>query len=89
MSEFKRGDQIKYNPGHCDVEYGFVTEVRKFRLDIGEPSETIFCRFWSNYQAGQLRTMANSESCNARDIKKCVTDIPESIINAWLKHLGY
>lgn len=80
MKEFKRGDQIKYNPGHCKPEYGFVTEVR---------GEVVFCRFWSNFQGGELRTIANSESCNPRDIKLCRTNIPHVIIDAWLKHLGY
>ncbi len=80
MDKFKRGDQIKYDPGHCEPEYGFVTENSKFGT---------FCRFWSNFQAGQLRTIANSESCNVRDIKKYGSDIPQVIINAWLKHLGY
>ncbi|KKN78322.1 hypothetical protein LCGC14_0351810 [marine sediment metagenome] len=82
MPKFKIGDQIKYNPGHYDVEYGFITKVK-------ESNESAFCRFWSNYQGGQLRTMTNSESCNFRDIKKCNTNIPQVTIDAWLKHLGY
>lgn len=76
----KKGDQIIYNPGHCDVEYGFVTEVR---------GEIIFCRFWNNFQAGQLRTMANSEGCNVRDIEVYESNIPQSIIINWLTYLGY
>ncbi len=85
MDKFKRGDQIKYDPGHCEPEYGFVTEVRK----LGEASQTIFCRFWSNFHAGELRTMANSESCNMRDIEKIETNIPPEIIKAWMEHFGY
>ena len=82
MSEFKIGDQIKYDPGHCPVEYGFVTEVM-------EKNKSAFCRFWSNHQGGHLRTLANSESYNFRDINKCETNIPKVVIETWLKHLGY
>lgn len=80
MIKFKRGDQIIYNPGHCEPEYGFVTENSKFGT---------FCRFWSNCRPGHLRTTANSENCNIRDIEKFSSNIPQVIINAWLKHLGY
>lgn len=85
MKEFKRGDQIKFDSGNGEIEYGFVTEGRL----IGTESPSIFCRFWSNFRAGELRTMANSERCNERNIKKSVTTIPQFIIEAWLEHFGY
>ena len=59
MSDFKSGEQIAYIPSHADrdinhpdVEFGFVTSVRE---------DTVFCRYWSKYSAGELRTKANSE----------------------------
>ena len=76
----KKGDQIKYDPGHCEAEYGFVTEVR---------GDTIFCRFWNNVRIAHLRTMANSEGCNKRDIKPYNSNIPQAVIDAWLIYLGY
>ena len=54
-----RGTQILYVPMHAhgdtqhpDVETGFVTSVR---------GEVVFCRYWSKYTPGELRTKANSE----------------------------
>lgn len=80
MEKFKRGDQIKYDGGHGEVEYGFVTEDGKMGT---------FCRFWSNDVAGQLRTMANSESCNERSLSRIISQIPQVVIDAWLQYLGY
>ena len=58
-TEFYRGMQIAYIPTHCngdithpDVELGFVTSVR---------GEYAFCRYWSKFSEGELRTKANSE----------------------------
>jgi len=63
---FERGNQIAYIPNHAegnvrhkDVEYGFVTKVVKDR---------VFCRFWSKYHLGDLRTIAVSEGCLAKDL---------------------
>lgn len=56
----KRGTQIIYVPTHAegipdhpDREPGFVTSVR---------GDHAFCRYWSKYTPGDLRTKANSES---------------------------
>lgn len=61
MSNFKRGDQVLYIPGHAggdpnhpDVEAGFVTSVTV-------SGETVFCRYWRDRQCSGLRTLANSE----------------------------
>ena len=60
--KFGRGMQVAYVPTHADgdllhpdVEFGFVTSVR---------SDTVFCRYWSKYELGELRTKANSEGCS-------------------------
>ena len=57
----KRGTQIVYIPMHAngdinhpDVEMGFVTSMRDY--------DTAFCRYWSKYHPGELRTKANSEA---------------------------
>ena len=57
---FKPKDQIAYIPTHAegdinhpDVELGFVT---------GRSGGGVFCRYWSKYSPGLLRTTANSES---------------------------
>lgn len=57
--ELKRGTQIIYVPSHAkgdcehpDAETGFVTSVR---------GSDAFCRYWSKWHPGELRTKANSE----------------------------
>lgn len=73
----KIGTQIRFKP---NGEIGFITEDR---------GDYVFVRFWSKHAPGQLRTMANSESCYKKDIEEVRTDIPEEIIEAWLEYLGY
>ena len=58
---FSPRDQIAYIPMHADcdinhpdVEFGFVTS-------INEAADSAFCRYWSKYSPGELRTKANSE----------------------------
>ncbi len=81
MPEFKIGDQIVYDPGHeSGIEHGFVTDVR---------SETVFCRFWSPTNLGSLRTLANSEGCPFSSLSKTGENVPQEIIEAWLKYLEY
>ena len=66
----KRGDQIAYIPDHAketgldhpDVEFGFVNSISHFN------NETIFCRYWLKGKPGKLRTTANSEATNIRDL---------------------
>lgn len=60
MTTLTRGTQILYVPMHAhgdtnhpDVEAGFVTSVR---------GDVAFCRYWSKYAPGELRTKANSEA---------------------------
>jgi len=79
--EFNIGDQISFDPGHeAGIEYGFVT---------GKNIRYVFCRFWSKTNLGSLRTLANSEGCNPEKLKKLPENVPQEIINEWLKYLGY
>ena len=67
----KQGDQVIYVPSHArnkginhkDIEYGFVYSVSP------TDSETLFCRYWIKGDAGVLRTVANSEATNLRDLR--------------------
>lgn len=67
----KRGDQIVYIPQHAmelgiehpDVEYGFVNSISPI------DNEVIFCRYWLKGKLGELRTVANSEATNIRNLK--------------------
>ena len=67
--KLKRGDQIVYIPSHAKpgklefIEFGFVTSV-------SDNLELVFCRYWSNTCPGALRTMANSEGTNTKDLVK-------------------
>jgi hypothetical protein len=83
---YKLGDQIAYVPTHAegnlkhpDVEFGFVTK------DLGEDC---FCRYWSKYSKGELRT----KSCSERTPKRLL--VPhvsarkgevEAMIRAWVE----
>ncbi len=79
----KIGDQILYDPGHeSGRECGFITGVKS-------TGETIFCRFWSRHNLGFLRTLANSEGCRKEDLVKTGENVPQQIVKAWLKYLGY
>lgn len=81
MSNFKIGDQICFDPGHeSGKEYGFVARAN---------SEIVFCRFWSKTNLGSLRTLANSEGCDPRQLSKTGENVPKEIIDAWLQYLGY
>ena len=68
-SKLKRGDQIVYIPSHAkpgkldSIEFGFVTS-------ISNDPKVVFCRYWSNICPGALRTTANSEGTNIRDLVK-------------------
>jgi hypothetical protein len=59
MSELELGTQVIYvplhaegNADHADCETGFVTSVR---------GSNVFCRYWSKYTPGDLRTKSGSE----------------------------
>lgn len=75
--DFKRGMQIIYNGGIGDGP-GFVTSTNP---------NYVFCRFWSMSNYGALRTTANSEACNPNDLKPVGENVPQEIIEAWLKYL--
>ncbi len=65
MSFFQPRDQIEYTAVD-KREYGFVTRIGG--------DGTVFCRFWRPFEDGGecvLRTIANSEGCDAFDLKKC------------------
>ena len=59
------GLQIVYVPQHADgvdhkdAEAGFITSVR---------GDVAFCRYWSRYSPGELRTKANSEGAPIRHL---------------------
>lgn len=66
--EIVEGTQILYmpthakgNPKHKDVQEGFVTS-------IAPSNNSLFCRYWSKYSPGELRTKANSELTDIRNI---------------------
>ncbi len=70
MSELKRGTQIVYVPSHADgdikhpdCEEGFVISKTSDKY-----SEAYFCRYWSKSYRYRLRTTANSEATNRRDL---------------------
>ena len=55
----KVGTQVIYVPTHAegdlahpDCEEGFITSIK---------GDHAFCRYWSKYHLGELRTKANSE----------------------------
>lgn len=84
--EIVEGTQILYmpthangNPKHKDVQEGFVTSI--------VPSNNcLFCRYWSKFSPGELRTRANSELTNIRNIMVEDTH-SKSDVNAMLKRI--
>lgn len=70
MTEFKRGDQVKYVPTHVleydergkrhpAIEYGFVTSV--------STKGTVYCRYRTNdgeLPLHRMRTLSTSEGCH-------------------------
>lgn len=82
--ELERGQQIAYVPlhadgnlGHRDVEFGFVTSVK---------GDTVFCRYWSRYEPGELRTKANSEGADRRLIVPHVSHDPQMVADAFERY---
>ncbi len=77
----KRGDQIIYVPDHAAFakdnvcEPGFVTSVR---------GDTVFCRYWNKHCPEELRTTANSEGTNTRDLMLKDT-VPQARVDDALK----
>ena len=87
IKSFKPGNQIVYTPDHAygnfiheDSEFGFVTSV----ID----DKSVFCRYWSKIEEGELRTKANSESTPIRCLHHFeYTD--QKIVNHLMKKYGY
>ena len=85
MQELITGTQILYVPNHAnedenhpDAELGFVTSQR---------GDTIFCRYWSKYHPGELRTKANSEGTPVGNI--VIKDsMPQVLIEAALARIA-
>lgn len=80
----KRGDQIAYIPTHAegdvahpDVEFGFVTGVGKL---------CVFCRYWSKFSPGELRTKAGSESTPMANLL-LYTSQPQKFVDDLLEKL--
>ncbi len=87
----KPGTQIAYIPYHsqnspvlcenitnADVEFGFVTS--KGVID------NHFCRYWSKYEKGILRTIANSESTTNDCLVECIS-VDQSIVDELLEKI--
>lgn len=88
MKTYIRGDQIVYipdhaknDPGHPDIEYGFVT-------DMTPNNKGAFCRYFRKGNINQLRTTANSESTPLRNLRKVYIH-SSYFIKTLLKELGY
>lgn len=84
MEKLKRGTQIIYVPDHAkyvedhpDCERGFV---------ITDNGDTVFCRYFSRNYRYELRTVANSESTNKRDLVVRDT-IEQSHVDSFIKHI--
>ncbi len=77
----KRGDQIIYVPDHAvfsgtnELEAGFVTSVK---------GDVVFCRYWNKFDPNVLRTTANSEGTNIRDLMK-KDSVPQDRVEQALK----
>jgi len=91
---FKPGTQIIYVPLHVEkilgkpnihhpaAERGFVTSTKK-KSDGGY---VIFCRYWSQYNPGVLRTVANSEGTPPEMLVTMDTH-PQKDVDAILKRI--
>lgn len=79
IQQINIGDQIRFDSNsEANMEYGFV---------IGKSNTMVYCRFWSKTVLGSLRTLANSESCEPSTINKTGLNVPQQIINEWLKYI--
>ena len=54
-------DHAYGNINHADVRFGFVASVE-------HRTGNVYCRFWSDVDPSDLRTKANSELCDARNV---------------------
>lgn len=84
----EKGTQIAYIPTHAggdidhkDVEFGFVTSVKP-ELDIA------YCRYWSKYSPGELRTKANSEGTPLNCLVEHIF-VEQAVVDRLATELGY
>ena len=90
VKRMKAGTQILSVPMHAegdqahpDVEIGFVTSDAR--------DDAVFCRYWSKYSPGDLRTKANSE-LTPRECLVIADTVPQKWVDRWIeeiKHLGH
>lgn len=85
MTQYTKGKQIVYVPDiaggdldHPAVEDGFVTS------DPG--SDAVFCRYWSKYSPGELRTKAGSE-LTPTSLLRVIDTVPQARVDAALREI--
>lgn len=85
MTIYARGKQVVYVPEHAGgdldhpaVEDGFVTS------DPG--GDAVFCRYWSKYSPGELRTKAGSE-LTPTSLLRAVDTVPQARVDAALNEI--
>jgi len=81
LKDLERGTQVAHIPHHAageirhkDVEFGFVTGVRQHT-----DGTTVFCRFWSKSDPRELRTKANSESCDIDNLIRFTSALQKTV----------
>ena len=84
---FYPGMQIAYVPDHAkddenhpDIEFGFVTSVRK---------NGCFCRYWIKGSPGELRTTCNSELTPKCNLYYCNCTVSKKVIDQILLNLKH
>ncbi len=60
---------------HPDVEFGFVFK------DVGDRG--VFCRYWSKYSPGELRTKSNSELTPRENVFLYISRADDVITQTW------
>lgn len=77
--------QVAYIPTHAkgdiahpDVEFGFVTSLRK---------NAAFCRYWRKSFPGQLRTLANSELTSLENLVE-FESVPQFAVAETVREFG-
>ncbi len=74
------GDQIAYSSHNLDQnEYGFISKIN---------NGNIYCRFWSGMMLGSIRNISTGELCTMENLILTGPNVPQEIINAWLKFLN-
>lgn len=74
----KKGDQIVYMPDHADgpnhpdAEFGFI-------MSLTPDGKGAFCRYWRKGNLGKLRTIANSERTDWRNLSN-YQSVPQFVV---------